>query len=144
MPGAPNALDAEARGSRGQWLLIRLAPVNPIVRQANMKHQFDVRDMCQTASGGSYVVKYSAESSTSSGMGEVTINVANTIPDLVDHELMNLSVDQIRIGVAEVLRDQGLNGTLTLRDLVIHDVDCKPHKFRRPTVDAVRRLGPLN
>lgn len=109
-----------------------------------MKHRFDVRDMCQAASGGSYVVKYSAELSTTPGTGKVTINVANTIPDLVDDELTNLSVDEIRVGVAEVLEEQRLDGTLTLSDLVIHDVDCKPYKFRRPTVDALRGLGPLN
>ena len=109
-----------------------------------MRHQFDVSDMCLTASGGSYIVKYSAELSTSSGTGQIVINVANTIPDVVDDELMNLSVEQIQLGVSEVLEEQRLDGTLTLSDLVIHDIDCKPCKFRRPTVDAVRGLGPLN
>jgi hypothetical protein len=108
-----------------------------------MKHRFDVRDMCLTASGGSYIVKYSAELLTSPGAGEVSVNVVNTIPDTVDDELMKLSVDQIRLGVSEVLEEQQLNGVLTLKDLVIHDVDCKPHKFRRPTSDAIRGLGAL-
>lgn len=109
-----------------------------------MKHRFDVRDMCLTASGGSYIVKYSAELSTFPGSGELAINVANTIPDLVDDQLMKLSVEQIHLGVAEVLEEQRLDGTLTLSDLVIHDVDCKPYKFRQPTIEAVRGLGPLS
>ena len=109
-----------------------------------MIHRFNVRDMCQTASGGSYVVKYSAELTTSPGAGEVDITVVSTIPDLVNDELMNLSVEQIRLGIAEVLDEQRLDGTLVLSDLVIHDVDCKPYRFRRPTVKAVRELGPLN
>lgn len=108
-----------------------------------MKHRFDVRDMCLSASGGSYIVKYSAELLTSPGTGELTVNVANTIPDIADDELMKLSVAQIRLGASEVLEEQQLNGLLTLQDLVIHDVDCKPYKFRRPTSDAIRRLGAL-
>ncbi len=108
-----------------------------------MKHHFDVRDMCLTASGGSYIVKYSAELVTSPGTGDVIIDVFNTIPDIVNEELMNLSLEQIRLGVAEVLHEQRLNGTLTLKDFVIHDVDCKPYKFRKPTTDAIRELGSL-
>ena len=108
-----------------------------------MKHSFDVRDMCLTASGGSYIVKYSAELLIAPGSGEVTIEVINTIPDIVNEELMNLSLEQIRVGASEVLSEQQLNGTLALKDLVIHDVDCKPHKFRRPTADAMRELGTL-
>lgn len=108
-----------------------------------MKYLFHVRDMCLTASGGSYIVKYSAELVISSGLGDVTIDVVNTIPDVADEELTSSSLEQIRLGVAEVLEEQQLHGTLTLKDLVIHDVDCQPHKFRKPTNDAVRELGPL-
>ena len=109
-----------------------------------MKHRFDVHDMCLTASGGSYVVKYTVELLTSPGAGEVTIDVSNTIPDTVDDKMMKLSVDQIRLGAAEVLVEQQLNGVLTLIDLVIHDVDCNPDKFRTATINALRGLGNLS
>ncbi len=109
-----------------------------------MDYTFKVCDTCLTASGGSYIVKYSAELTTSPGTGKVEITVANTIPDVVDEELMKQSVEQVCLGVAEVLKEHRLNGALTLIDLVIHDVDCKPYRFRRPTVDALRGLGPLH
>ncbi len=108
-----------------------------------MKHRFDVRDVCLTGSSGSYIVKYSAELETSPGIGDAIIEVLNTIPDIVDEKLMNLSLEQIRIGVEEALGEQRLDWKLTLNDLVIHDVDCNPYKFRRPTTDAIRELGLL-
>jgi len=108
-----------------------------------MKHRFDVRDMCQTASGGSYIVKYSAVLLTSPGTGEVTVDVINTLPETVCDELLKQSLDEIRLGASEVLCEQQLNGMLTLEDLVIHDVDCKPYKFRGATSGAIRAIGTL-
>ena len=109
-----------------------------------MTHKFKVRDMCQSASGVSHIVKFSGQLLVQPGTGIVTLHVLNTVPEVVSDQLLNQSLEYIRLGAADVLTEQQLDGVLTLLDLVIHDVDCRPFKFRDATSRAIRGLGTLS
>lgn len=102
--------------------------------------EFRVRDVSQRASGGSYLVKYVCEVELTPGIGVTHLEVVNTVPENVDSELLRLTVEHIRRGADSVLSSAGLGARLKLRDLHIHDVDCKPYRFETPTAEGLSRL----
>lgn len=85
-------------------------------------------------------MKYSAELSTQPGKGIVTIHVNSTLPVRAEEQLLQAALNYIQLGASDVLVEKQLDGVLTLTDLVIHDVDCNPRRFRAATSDAIRRL----
>jgi hypothetical protein len=99
--------------------------------------EFRVSDVCQTASGGSYVVKYHAEVEAAPDAGPVVVEVISTVPEDADPELLRQTVEYIRRGAESVLRPRGLGARLKLHRLVIHDVDCKPPRFERATAEGL-------
>jgi hypothetical protein len=98
-----------------------------------------VNHVCQAASGGSYVAKYRAAVELSIGDGVTEIRVINTIRFDADANLLNATVEQIRIGAETVLRRRGYHARIVLSDLVIHDVDCNPFQYRRFTEEEFDR-----
>lgn len=98
-----------------------------------------VNQVCQTASGGSYVAKYRAAVELSIGDGVTEIRVINTIPVKADDNLLNATIEQIRMGAETVLRRRGYHARIVISDLVIHDVDCDPFQYRGFTEEEFDR-----
>ncbi|WP_237227859.1 hypothetical protein [Rubinisphaera sp. JC750] len=105
-----------------------------------MQYKFTVSEIRQGASGGSTVVKYLAELVTFSGDGRVTVRVLNTIPVTATACLLEAACEFVRLGAQDVLREYQLDGELILSDVLIHDVDCHPLRFRSATAAAIREL----
>lgn len=101
--------------------------------------EYRVSDKCQSASGGSYIAKYWAEVTVIAGDGEVSIEVVSTIPQDADPDLLSDTIEHIRRGAEEVAQPRALRATIVLHELVIHDVDCKPFKYQKATVEAFRK-----
>jgi hypothetical protein len=99
--------------------------------------EFRVSDVRQTASGGSYVVRYHAEVEAAPGDGSAIIEVVSTIPEDADPELLSHTIEYIRRGAESVLRPLGLWACLKLHRLVIHDVDCNPRRFEGATAEGL-------
>jgi hypothetical protein len=99
--------------------------------------EFRVSDVCQTASGGSYVVRYHAEVETAPGDGAAVVEVVSTIPEDADAEALGHVIEYIRRGAELVLRPLGLRARLKLHRLVIHDVDCNPRRFEGATAKGL-------
>ena len=57
--------------------------------------EYQVSDVRQTASGGSYVVKYLAEVDTAPGDGIATVEVISTLPEDADPALLRDTVEFI-------------------------------------------------
>jgi hypothetical protein len=93
--------------------------------------EYRVSDVCQTASGGSYVVKYHAEVQAAPGDGTAIIEVVSTIPEALEF---------IRRGAESVLQPRGLRARLRLHRLAIHDVDCRPHRYENATAKALAHV----
>lgn len=102
--------------------------------------EFRVSRVKQGASGGSSVVKYSAEVEVRPGTGRVEIELVSTFPDDPDHESLSHTIEFIRRGAVSVLQPRGLDGVLRLHPLVIHDVDCRPNLFEIATAEELTRL----
>ena len=100
---------------------------------------FSVSDVCQSSSGGSYVVKYLAEVEIFPGNGTAMIQVESTIPDAADSEVVGRVVDYIRRGAESVLRPRRLRAVMKLHHLVIHPVDCHPPRFQDATSRGLAR-----
>jgi hypothetical protein len=99
--------------------------------------EFRVSDVCQAASGGSYVVRYHAEVEATPGDGSAVVEVVSTIPEDADAEPLSHTIDSIRRGAESVLRPLGLRARLKLHRLVIHDVDCNPRRVEGATVKGL-------
>ena len=96
-----------------------------------------VKDICQTASGGSYYVKFRAEFDLLDSTG-VTVSVASSYPDGVDQNDINDAANAIRDGFDAVLGDRGMGASVVVHDLGIHIVDFKIYKFRQATERFLR------
>ncbi len=101
--------------------------------------QLVIREMLQTSSVG-YVVTYAADFETIPSTDVVTVSIENTIPPDADPDLVNLAQKYIADAFNEVLNPRGLSASVTLRDLVIHDVDFSEQAFRRFTISGLRTL----
>lgn len=120
-------------------------PVNPAHETSTtldqtMQYKFTVSDIRQCASGDSTVIKYLAELTTFSGDGNVTVRVLSTIPVTAAAYLLEAACEFVRLGAQDVLREYQLDGELILSDVLIHDVDCIPLRFRSATAAAIREL----
>lgn len=101
--------------------------------------QMSVRHISQSASGGSYVVKYRAEFDVAQ-LPDVSVTIANTLPADADEELIGLARDSIRDGFIRVLEPRSLGARIVIHDLVIHDVDFKMGQFTKWTAYELASL----
>lgn len=101
--------------------------------------EFNVADECLTASGGSFRVNYQCQVKVEPGDGEVEIVVASTLPENPSPELLRGSIEYIRRGAEEVLRTRGLRAVLRIQNLLIHDVDCWPPRYAKPTAEGLKQ-----
>ena len=96
-----------------------------------------VKDICHTASGGSYYVKFRAEFDLLDSPG-VTVAVASSYPDGTSNDYITEAADAIREGFDAVLAERGAGAVVTVHDLGIHEVDFKIYKFRQATERFLR------
>ena len=78
-----------------------------------------VRDISQSASGGSYVVRYRAEFELTDGSG-VDLTVGSVYPNAPPEEYVTEAADAIRAGFEQVLVPRNQGATVTIYDLMIH------------------------
>ncbi len=105
-----------------------------------MEVKLQVNDVCLSASGGSYIARYHATLAITDGAGETMIEVASTVPKDPDPTLLQATIEHIASGVDSVLQPRNQSAVMTIRDLVIHDVDCKPPRYKSATVSELTRL----
>ena len=96
-----------------------------------------VKDICQTASGGSYYVKFRAEFDLLDSPG-VTVTVVSFYPNGTSDDDITEAADAIRDGFDAVLEECGRGADVKVHDLGIHAVDFKIHKFRQATERFLR------
>jgi hypothetical protein len=65
--------------------------------------------------------------------------VVSTIPKSADSNLLRHTLEHIRRGAADVARPRALRVVLMLHELVIHDVDCKPYRYQKATVESLTK-----
>jgi hypothetical protein len=99
-----------------------------------------INEKSQAASGGSFVAKFHAMLTISPGAGATQICVANTIPKDPDPNLLKLTLDHIARGIDSVLHPRDQSAIMTIHDLVIHDVDCRPTRYESATAKELERL----
>jgi len=91
---------------------------------------FKVCEIRQGASGGSSVVGYTADVELSDDPNTIEIFVLSTIPSNADAGFIEHAVEHTRQGFAEALKPLKRGATVRLTDLLLHDVDYKPHRQR--------------
>lgn len=96
-----------------------------------------VKDICQTASSGSYYVKFRAQFDLLDSPG-VTVNVASSCPAGTSDDYITEAANAIRDGFDTVLTERGCGAAVTIHDLGIHEVDFKTYMFRQATERALR------
>lgn len=84
---------------------------------------YTVREICQTASSGSYVVGYTAEIELTDDPTIIEIDVLSTKPADADKNFINYAAEHTREGFAEVLEPLGRGAKVRIYDLVLHAVD---------------------
>lgn len=99
-----------------------------------------VSRICQTSSGGDFVVKYEAAVEVTPGDMRVDVEVLSTYPQDADAELVQRAKDSIRRGAETVLHPRGEGASIRLSRLVIHPVDFKPSRFEQFTAEEFRRI----
>jgi len=96
---------------------------------------FNVSEVCQTASGGSYFVKYQARVPEEPHLKAVYIK--STVPADADNELLQSGQQAMARGTAKALSAMGQGFDLTVTDFVVHPIDFKPSKVEQFTQQAV-------
>jgi hypothetical protein len=91
-----------------------------------------VRDVCQNASGGSYVVSYRATFKLTSSPG-IKLSVGSFFPADASPRYIDEAAEAIREAFDLVLAPRGNGASVTIHDLAIHDVDFKICKFKQAT-----------
>ena len=99
-----------------------------------------VDDVCQSASGGSYVVKFQAEVKLCHLNHDIQVRVASTVPVNASLDLLEVAIDSIYEGFSVSLTPRNLGAQVIISNLVIHDIDFKPNRFKKSTVDALERF----
>ena len=98
---------------------------------------FDVREIHQAASGGSHVVKYSAEMDLLDGPFSVEI-VSVYPPDWFSSDATEISRQMIQRGAVREFEGTGKTARIRVRDFVIHPVDWKPQYVEEYTFRTLR------
>jgi hypothetical protein len=101
---------------------------------------FDVREVHQHASGGSHLVKYSAELELLDELGNFSVEMLSVYPPDASAATAELGRQMIQRGVVRALEGTGKAARVRVRDFVIHPVDFRPLKVEEYTFRAVRRL----
>ena len=98
----------------------------------SIQMEIAVRDVLQTASGGSYFVKFRAVFDLTDTPG-VDLAVSSYYPDDVSPEYVTEASNAIRDAFEGVLANRGQGAHVVIHDLGIHEVDFKIRKFKQAT-----------
>jgi hypothetical protein len=102
---------------------------------------FEVREVHQAASGGSHVVKYSAEMEVLDGSRPFAVEMVSVYPpDLFSSEATEIGRQGIERGAVRAFEGTGKAARIRVRDFVIHLGDWKPGYVEEYTFRAVRRV----
>jgi hypothetical protein len=100
-----------------------------------------IHDTCWTASGGSYCAIYEADVKILRDSRDVRVEVVTVEPEYsAESSQKGEVVEAIRRGAENVLAPRNLGAAIRVQRLVIHPVDCKPHRFEEPTSKELQRL----
>ena len=98
-----------------------------------------VREVRQSASGGSSYVKYQATFELTS---ELVINVelACCSPDYISDDDVSSAIDAIRLGFEQVLFPRQEGARVDISDITIHPVDFKLYRYTKATEVCLRKV----
>jgi hypothetical protein len=99
---------------------------------------FDVREIHQTASGGSHVVIYSAEIELLDVSQPLSVEVLTVDPPDSPADAKELGRQMVQRGAVRAFAGTGKAARIRVRDFVIHPVDFKPKRVEEYTFRAIR------
>lgn len=100
---------------------------------------FEVREIHQAASGGSHVVKYSAEMELLDGSQPFSVEIVSVYPpDWFASEATEISRQMIQRGAVRAFEGTGKAARIRVRDFVIHPIDWKPRYVEEYTFRTLR------
>ncbi len=102
---------------------------------------FEVREIHQAASGGSHVVKYSAEMELHDGSQPFSVEIVSVYPpDWFSSDATEISRQMIQRGAVRAFEGTGKAARIRVRDFVIHPVDWKPLYVEEYTFRTLRGM----
>ena len=102
---------------------------------------FDVREIHQAGSGGSHVVKYSAEMEILEGSQPFSVEIVSVYPPgWLASDATETSRQMIERGAVRAFEGTGRAARIRVRDFVIHPVDWKPRYVEEYTFRALRGI----
>ena len=106
--------------------------------------EMTVKHMSQAASGGSYVVHYTAEILITVDK-QIDVSVDAVVPNNADARDIEAARKAINDGCVEVLSAKSLGARVSVRRLIVHPVDFKPARFAYWTaIDLEQCLDELS
>ncbi len=106
--------------------------------------RMNVKQSAQGASGGSYLVRYSAEI-TLTAQADVHVTVAEVYPNDPEQSDVDAARNAIQEGCRKTLQPLNLGALVTVHELTIHPVDFVPDKFAVWTAhDLKRKLDSIH
>jgi len=100
--------------------------------------ELDVHEVCQTASGGSYVAIFEAD--VELVVDGVEVQILATEPADESAWAVESAREAIRRGAEKALLPTGKGAIIHVKRLVIHPIDFKPRAFERFTEETLTRL----
>ena len=100
---------------------------------------FEVRQIHQAASGGSHLVKYSAEIEVFDSSQPFAVEILSVYPsNLFSSQATEISRQMIQRGAVRAFEGTGKAARIRVRDFVIHPVDWKPRYVEEYTFRKLR------
>ena len=108
---------------------------------ASGKHlELHIKEKCQTASGGSYLVIYDALVTLLSSTRSVEVEIIRTEPRDCAPRLIMDARGAIRLGVTRSLATSELGAKILVQRIVLHDADFSPQKCAELTTIELNRI----
>jgi hypothetical protein len=102
---------------------------------------FKVREIHQAASGGSHVVKYSAEIEVFDLPQPFSVEILSVYPsNMFSSRATEISRQMIQRGAVRAFEGTGKAARIRVRDFVIHPVDWKPRYVEEYTFRKLRDM----
>jgi hypothetical protein len=100
---------------------------------------FEVREIHQAGSGGSHVVKYSAEMDLLDASEPFSVEMLSVYPSKwASAEVVEIGRQMIQRGAVRAFEGTGKAARIRVRDFVIHPVDFKPRYVEEYTFRVLR------
>jgi hypothetical protein len=100
---------------------------------------FEVREVHQHGSGGSHLVRYSAEMELLDASEPFSVEILSVYPsEWVTSDEVEVGRQMIQRGAVRALEGTGKAARIRVRDFVIHPVDFKPQYVEEYTFRVLR------